>query len=480
MRNQMAYSSRRRLKLLLVEDESHVADALARQLENLTPPVAVTIACSRHSAVSAIQSDEFDFIICDLRIPPNDNGFSTDEAHGLDVHATARRLCPGTPCLFFTGYGTSQQTIDQLSQGPTDDIFGTGEIYALTQFLTKDNLVECVNRIETFNHHIETLRTIVLQVHGQPLNLTDVEERALQLMARRLESESVEVHSSEGLSGARALRTRIRDEIGNLRAEYFTKIAFHEKADIERQNYNDYVHPLLGLGGYPALVHSISAGLGKLSALLFQFAEEYDTDLFGVLSIDEKKAASVVGEIQRIMIPWSEFKKRQLIRIGDLRSDRIDSPEVKTMADHLGTVEDFEDRVLQTTTSIQHGDLHGANVLCKPDRVPVIVDFANVQRAPACLNPVQLELSVLFHSNSPFSHSEWPTIDQSESWFDLDTYLTNCPVPNFIETCRTWAHSESSTGDLIPVVYAEAARQLKYRDTNHERAIAIVKAAVRR
>lgn len=475
----MAFSWHVTLKLLLVEDEPHVAVDITHQLESLTPSVEVTVARSRNTALNAIKNSDFDFIICDLRIPPNDNGLDTHEAHGLDVHATAVRLCPGTPCLFFTGYGTSQPILDQLSQGHTEDIFGTGTSYPLTQFLTKEENIECMRRVADFNLRIDSLRSVLIHIDGDAFDLTDIERRALQLLARRLRSESVKVQSSGGLSGARALRTRVHDMDGNLRGEYFTKIALQEKADIEQQNYNEYVHPLLRFGDYPALVHSISSGLRKLSALFFQLADEYDTDLFEVLSIDEEEAASAVGTIQRIMTPWSELKEQQFVRTGDLRSDRIGSSGIQVIDDQLGILKDFEDLLFQTTTSIQHGDLHGANVLCKPNRSPVIVDFANVHRAPGCLNPVQLELSVLFHSDSPFRQSEWPTIAQAESWFDLDTYLTDCPVPKFIESCRAWSHSESSSGDLIPVVYAEAARQLKYKDTNHDLAIAIAKAAVR-
>jgi len=468
------------MKLLLVEDEIHVATDIAGRLEGLNPAVEVTIARSRQSALGHINNDDFDFIICDLRIPPNNHGLHTHEAHGLDVHATARQVCPGTPCLFFTGYGTSQQILDQLSHGLTDDVFATGEQYPLTQFLTKDQLVECTTRISDYNTQMESLRGIAVHFHDDTCDLSDIEQRALQLIARRFQCHRVDVHSSGGLSGARALRTRVHDDIGNLQAAFFTKIALRERSETEQQNYHHYVHPLLRFGDYPSLVHSINSGLRKLSALLFQFAEEYNTDLFGVLSNDENEAASVVGSIQRILAPWSELEEQELVRTGEFRSDRIDSSEIHMLADRIGPLGNFEDLVFQTNTSIQHGDLTGANVLCKPDRSPVIVDFANVHRAPTCLNPVQLELSVLFHSNSPLRYSEWPTTDQAESWFDLDIYLTNCPAPRFIETCRMWAQSASLNEDLIPVVYAEAARQLKYKDTNHERAIAIVKAAVQR
>ncbi|MDE0005579.1 MAG: hypothetical protein OXQ29_23050, partial [Rhodospirillaceae bacterium] len=121
-----------------------------------------------------------------------------------------------------------------------------------------------------------------------------------------------------------------------------------------------------------------------------------------------------------------------------------------------------------------------SNVLSKPDGSPLIVDFASIRAGPACLDPVFLELSVIFHMDSPLRNQEWPTLEQAERWFDLDAYLYKCPAADFVEACRSWAVSASPSIDLASAVYIEAARQLKYDDTNHELAIAIATAAARR
>ena len=130
------------------------------------------------------------------------------------------------------------------------------------------------------------------------------------------------------------------------------------------------------------------------------------------------------------------------------------------------------------TTSYQHGDLHGFNILCDASGGAVVIDFGNVGPAPTCMDPVILELSVLFHKDSPFRSTSWPTNEQAETWFNLDEYLLGCPVPTFIRKCREWAIEMGGSTELPPVVYAEAVRQLKYEDTNRERALGIARAAM--
>ena len=73
------------MRVLIVEDEQHVATRLDERLGRLKPRIDTIIAGSRTSGIEALQSSEFDFIVCDLRLPPQDGGVDTDEAHGLAV-----------------------------------------------------------------------------------------------------------------------------------------------------------------------------------------------------------------------------------------------------------------------------------------------------------------------------------------------------------------------------------------------------------
>ena len=64
---------------------------------------------------------------------------------------------------------------------------------------------------------------------------------------------------------------------------------------------------------------------------------------------------------------------------------------------------EVERRQVQTRWCCVHGDLHGANVLARKDGECVIIDFGDVGDGPASLDPITLELSLLFHTSRPSS-----------------------------------------------------------------------------
>ena len=467
------------MRVLIVEDENHAATELQRSLSGLIPSVDTVIAGSRSSGIEALQREEFDFIICDLRLPPYDGGLDTAEAHGLAVHAEVRTVCPGTPCLFFTGFGTSQPVLDQLSSGPTHDILGTGEKYGMTQLLPKDRLMACVERIESFNTELATLDAIKIDLTGNKFNLDHIEQRALRLLARPLEGTNIEASPLGGLSGAQTLRAIVKNDQGQPVATYFVKIGSRTNMEKERQNNDLHVNPLLRMGSFPSVVRVIEAGIGTKEALVCQFAHEYTESLFDVLARSDSAAIAIVQALRSIFAPWAKLAEKEVFRVRELRAQRIDDSVFQPYREALGPTERFEEIEQEMETSCQHGDLHGLNVLCDTSGNPAVIDFGNVGRAPSCIDPIVLELSVLFHKDSPFQGNSWPTNAQSEAWFDLEEYLPGCPVPNFIRKCREWANEAGRPADLSPVVYAEAVRQLKYEDTNHDRALGIARAAIR-
>ena len=478
MRDTVASRRYRGLKVLIVEDEQHIASALDERLSRLKPRIDTVIVGSRTSGIEALRSDEFDFIVCDLRLPPQDGGVDTDEAHGLAVYFEARALCPGTPCLFFTGFGTSQRVLEQLSAGGTHDVLGTGDSYGMTRLLSKDYFLDCVKRLDSFNTELANLKAIRINLFSGTPALDPFERRALQLRARSLGGTSVEARALGGLSGAQTLRAIVKDDQGRTLGSYFAKIDLWTKMKQERGNYRRYIDPLLKMGGYPALGPEIEAGIGKREALFYQLADEYTESLFDVLERDEDAAIGIVEALRDIFEGWLETSEKRILGIRDLRVKRIADSELQLHRDALGATESFEGMEREMTISYQHGDLHGFNILCNDAGGTVVIDFGNVGPAPTCIDPIILELSVMFHKDSPFRSNSWPTNEQAEAWFNIDEYLLGCPVPGFIRKCREWACEGGGPTDLAPVVYAEAVRQLKYEDTSRERALGIARAAL--
>ncbi|MXZ01060.1 response regulator [Candidatus Poribacteria bacterium] len=479
MRDTLATKENTALKVLLIEDDQSLVHELRQELVGLDAGIEAVIAKSKSTGISAIQNDEFDIIICDFRIPPHDGGVDANEEHGIAVHLVARNLCPGTPCLLFTAHATLENVSNLLSSGGTQDIFGTGNLYEMTKLLKKDHFLSCIELLERFNSELRELETIRIDYSGDTNTLDKMERRALRLLARPLEGTSIEAEALSGLSGARTLKAIVKNNKGHVVASQFVKIAERAKLKRELENYDLHVVPLLKLGRFPALGRRIIAGIGKREALIYQLADDYTLTLFDVLSESDCRAAAVVSKLQDILNPWLDSSEESQLGLVDLLARHFDEKDMRSMLDSYWPLEALEEVKQKVTCCCQHGDLHGFNVLCNESGGAVVIDFGNVGFAPACLDPVVLELSILFHRDSPFRKSSWPTIEQTEAWFDIDEYVRDCPCPNFVKKCREWAIETGGTLDLPLVVFSHALRQLKYPNTDHERALGIARAAKR-
>ena len=466
------------MKILIIEDEEHVVNELQLWLSNSEPRIETFIARSRSSGLAAVRNDEFDYIVCDLWLPPNDGGLDTDEAHGLAVHSEAKTVCPGTPSLFFTGFSTSQNVADQLSGGTNHDVWGTGNSYPMTQLVAKHDFLRCIEYLETFNNELAMLEAIDIEPSDDMRVLDRFERRALQMLARSLGGTSIEAEPLGGHSGATTLRVIIRDYQARSLASYFVKIDLQTKLTQELSNYNSYVFPLINMGGFPPLGRGIDAGIGKRLALVYQPANDFPESLFGVLERSESDAVAIIGVLRGIFNHWSQHKAKRVVSIRELRTERIDDVAFEPYRAALTASKEFEKIELEITTSWQHGDLHGLNVLCDDASNAVIIDFGNVGVAPTSVDPIQLELSLLFHPESPFRDCSWPSVGQAGAWFNLEEYLLGCPIPNFVRKCREWAYESGDSTNLPSVAYAEAVRQLKYPDTDDQVALGIARAAI--
>ena len=134
------------MKILLVEDEGRSARQTRDSIELSAPGADVTVADCRDSALELIAKDDFDLIVCDVKIPPTANSADVNEKHGLSVQAEARACCPGTPTIFLTGFAPEIDVRQQLSRGGVGVIFGL-DAYPLTQLIEKDEVEELEHAI---------------------------------------------------------------------------------------------------------------------------------------------------------------------------------------------------------------------------------------------------------------------------------------------------------------------------------------------
>jgi hypothetical protein len=104
----------------------------------------------------------------------------------------------------------------------------------------------------------------------------------------------------------------------------------------------------------------------------------------------------------------------------------------------------------------------------------VLIDYGDVAEGPASLDPVTLELSVLFCPQT-IPLMGWPAHEQAQRWGNTDVFLDGCPAAEFIRACRAWAF-EVSAGqrEVAAVAYSYLMRQLKYPDTDKELVLALL------
>lgn len=82
------------MKILLVEDEDRSARQTSSIIRRISNSCEISVARCRDDAIAEIEQRSFDLVICDLRIPPNNESADVDESHGLAVHGRARELAP--------------------------------------------------------------------------------------------------------------------------------------------------------------------------------------------------------------------------------------------------------------------------------------------------------------------------------------------------------------------------------------------------
>ena len=96
-----SYRSGKSLRILVVEDHSDTLQALSRLLTHFGHEIS--LADGAQNALNAIESEEFDVVLCDIALP---------DGNGYDVIAEAKRKGP-IKAVAISGFATS----DDIERG---------------------------------------------------------------------------------------------------------------------------------------------------------------------------------------------------------------------------------------------------------------------------------------------------------------------------------------------------------------------------
>lgn len=275
----------------------------------------MVVAGCREEALTLISEDEFDLIICDVKIPPTADSADVDERHGFAVQAKARAQCPGTPTIFLTGFAPDIDVRRQLSRGGVASIFTLGN-YPLSQLMEKDEVEELERLVSELAGAEIALNTAcsVTPTSSADQMLT----RAVQMYAHKTGHTSASAVSTSGLSGARTCRVHLTSKTG-APASIFIKVLGWEDAEAEYERFNRFVPNRLAPGLFAPSLPPLNTGLRKQTALVSTLASSGSVSLFQQMIADPTGAAATIDHLAGALAAWRTNPTVQQVELGALR-----------------------------------------------------------------------------------------------------------------------------------------------------------------
>ncbi len=118
-------------KILVVDDDALVL----KTVKNLLVRESYEIECAKNGdeAAAFCETDRFNLIICDIRMPGQD---------GLSVVKNLKNICLQKkqyepPCIFITGYASEDAPIDAIKLGARDYLLKPFDLNELIQSVRK-------------------------------------------------------------------------------------------------------------------------------------------------------------------------------------------------------------------------------------------------------------------------------------------------------------------------------------------------------
>lgn len=109
-------------KVLLVDDEKDFLETLAERMRNRG--MAVDTCSSALDALKRIDTESYDAIILDLKMPGMD---------GLEALKLVKERRPELQVILLTGFGTLEKGIEAMKLGATDFVEKPADLETLTQ-----------------------------------------------------------------------------------------------------------------------------------------------------------------------------------------------------------------------------------------------------------------------------------------------------------------------------------------------------------
>ncbi|KJF93405.1 hypothetical protein UB33_05735 [Photobacterium angustum] len=463
----------------------HVEDNVAWFNETILPELnefceVVDHAVHFSAATEKLEHNTYDYIIVDQSIPIDDSGSSPDISNGIRFADHVRDKSPGTPLLILTG-----QDRDEVTERYVEDqervIFWDGQDRGLVKVRSKSRLLSALSLIQEAAKELSHVESIELDIEGS-LSLKHLHKRVIKIFAKRNGAVAAKVEAlGGGLSSSAVLRVTLINSSLQPFQHALAKIDRKTEVVKDASNYTNYIQKL-PVGSFPTLLGRYFAGCADMQGVFYQFASDYSADYFDVLVQDHARAKIALEHVFQILDCWEQARMASSVQLRDIRRKLCSDQKFADLQEQFSDIdfEALERMQIQVYQSIQHGDLHGKNILLTDSGVqPILIDYGDIQEAPCVLDVVTLELSPYFHPD--IADNFRPNPDYFEFWFDDSKYINNSPFPEIAKFLREKKQERAILNKgYVATVYAYALRQLTYKDTDHQTATSLVYAATKK
>ncbi len=454
-----------RVHVLIVEDNAAQAQRLESACTKALSPTDLLIELAEDSSTAhdLLASQHFDIAICDLAIPATGVSLIPDRMHGLRVVRTIRDEHGGLPLIIVSEHSDDPALMRNLMRDAgSADPYGAGAEVPMLVCFGNEELPECERELAAaLNRSIGVAQVSITGAGAAALTISQT--RAIQVFARSCEGSAAQVAAAKrGRSEAKTLRLTVHGIAGQETAHVAAKLGSREWVAGEMIAHRQ-ASSMLPVGLGVPLTSTVAAGASGEGGAFYGLAVYYTRNLVECLDDAPDDAAKVVQSLSNKLAPVYALAPQRQLSVLDIRRDIVGRADARLAGSLESAIVELNDHKVLVTECIQHGDMHGENVLVNDACEPMLIDYGDVRRTSGCLDPLTLELSTVFHPAARTVRGAWPTETQASSWEDLDTYVESCPFEGYIRECRKWTMDvAASREEIAAVLLSYCLRQLRY------------------
>lgn len=453
------------MRILFVEDNEGFARDLESVLSEIPGIDQIIRVITKDEAYLRLQDDLIDLVILDLSIPPSRETIAPDPEHGQYLFHEAQSLRPGTPIFILTGAEVEKFSRSLARYGNQIPLWGNNTNIETVNFFLKEEVDQIVERIRELAAIFNRMNAVAINTRGKDIGLSPVQSQMIKCFANKADGVACDVTLlSGGLSGAKVVKVAAMDSRRNTQVLCAGKLGPASMILSELNAYEQHARKL-GIGACPPLYHCVKNGVGSNGAIFYTLTDDDTESLFDRLAAHPSIGAAVVPRVRDGLRRWSEAATADLVEISEIRRRLVsdeDAAEIEAKFS-LSKIREIEARSVQASQSCIHGDLHCGNVLVKGDGGAVLIDFGDAGPGFTALDPITMELSLIFHPDAASNEHQESLLKKLPDWPNLDRFSPPAPLKPMFEACREWAHDVGG-GDqaVLSSAYAYTLRQLKY------------------